>query len=653
MKKSWIYIDRKGNAGLPTRPPRFKDLGEHSIGIFIRELLQNSLDARFDDKRPVKIKIKVEDWDRTDIEDFFNLIGKDHLEKYSESYNYAITDVKPKMSAGQKIITGEKKKTFALTIEENNCIGLTGSVKGIDRRSNFNSLIRKVDDNEAKKELSNSGGTWGKGSSVFIYSSELWMWFCYTLLSIPNNVDDGKFQYRRFIGRSILSPYYSQELDKSYWGDGWFCKPDTDSFPYVNDDADSFAELFGLEKRITEPGTTFFIPFFNTFLDSPTLHTVIKEFHDQILMNWYIPIYNGDLIISISDKKGEIYKIDKTYLGKIEQLKFKLEILNWYNNDCPPDENFIRETYEVEVPALKKDYINKNNLFAAEKNKISIDLVIRKIRDDEESNNEWETCNKVALTRNRGMLITDHLPFELNSIRTESILFGGLLCKSEKNSEKKKHLDLFLAYSENPAHNKWCTKSQDYNSCFLDFFEGRRPSPESYINKIFDEIYKSFKKLFDQEQQPETSKDICSLFKKIAKLKLSGGITGGPRLFVLRTPADTSNPIIDENGRYNFRYLIKSNCNDRAIEVGFKTSLNSLEGEISADFNVLGIGDFKNIEILNDDKEVLGFSENPTITLGIMEERIIRIRTCKIHGIKIFKNFDPIIKSSAKKIDNE
>jgi hypothetical protein len=180
MEKSWVYIDRNGNAGLPARPPRFKDLGEHSIEIFVRELIQNSLDARFKEDIPVTIKIKVEEWDNKDIRSFFNLIGEDHLRKFIESYDYAITDVKPKMLNGQKLISGEREKSFSLTIEEKNCIGLTGSVKGIDRRSNFNSLIRKIDDNEAKKELSNSGGTWGKGSSIFAYSSELWMWFCYT-----------------------------------------------------------------------------------------------------------------------------------------------------------------------------------------------------------------------------------------------------------------------------------------------------------------------------------------------------------------------------------------------------------------------------------------------------------------------------------------
>lgn len=648
MKKGWVYIDRKGNAGLPTRPPRFKDLGEHSIEIFIRELIQNSLDACFDENKPVTVKIKVEDWDKNDIDNFFTIIGKEHLNKFAESYEKAITDVKPKMINGQNLISGIKKNSFGLVIEENNCIGLTGSVKGIDRKSNFSSLIRKVDDNEAKKELTSSGGTWGKGSSIFAYSSELWLWFCYTLLSQPNKEDDGTNQIKRFIGRGVLSPYYSIDTDTGYFGDCWFCEENSDAFPYVNQEADNYAELFGLNVRRSEPGCTFFIPFFNTFLDHPEINNVINEFREQVLKNWYIPIYNEDLIVIISNKKGESFKIDKSYLSKVEQLKFKLEILDWYKQDLPSNEKFIKESYDIDVPALKVDYINKNNRYASEKNKIKVDLVIRKIDEDESFNNEWETCNKVALTRNRGMLISDHKPFDLKSINTESILFGGLLSRSEISADKRRHLDLFLAYSENPAHNKWCDKKQDYNSCFLDYFEGKRP--EAFIGKIFDKIFDSFKRLFDQEHEPETTKDICSVFKKIAKLKIAGNTSSGPSLFSLKTPADTSNPTIDNEGRFNYKYLISSNSETNDIEVDFKSSLNSLEGEVSGDFDILGISDFKNISLLDENHQVISTGENPKIFLTPTESRVIRIRTCKIIGNKYFKNLEPIIKSTAKKI---
>jgi hypothetical protein len=651
MEKNWTYIERTGDAGLPKRPPRFKDLGEHSIEIFVRELIQNSLDAQFDNSKPVSINIKIEEWDRGDINDFFKLIGKDYLSSFEKSYEKAIADVKPKMTSGVNLIKGKKNKSFALTIEEHNCIGLTGSIRGLTEKSNFNSLMRKTDDNEVKKEsLSNSGGTWGKGSSVYIYSSDLWMWFCYTLLSKPNSEDFTPAEKTRFMGRAILSPYYAVDEGKGYWGDTWFCEKDTDVFPYANEKADAFAEIFGLNKRTDSPGCTFFIPFFNTFLTDPKLDDVANEFESQILKNWFIPIYNGNLEVSISDNNGLLHKIDKEYLKNIEQLKFKLQILDWHKQGCPPDERFIWEKYEIDVPPLKKEYIGSNNKFAEQRQKVKFDLLLRKIDEDEDFENEWDTINKVYLARNRGMLVDNYKPFDLTSIKTESILFTGLLSFSESDKLKKQHLDLFLAYAENPAHNKWCTSSKDYNSCFLDFFEGKNPYPENVVRKVFDEIFKSFKKLFDEERKPEISKDICSIFKKIARLKVIGEASGGVSFYSMRTPSNVTNPIVDEEGRYIFTYLIKSNQKEKSISISFKPLLQSLEGETDKEFDLLGIPDFKNL-ILKDEYEDSIISGD--LILGPQEEKLVEIKTCKIIGVPAFKNLETIIKSNAKINSNE
>jgi len=649
MERNWTYSYKPGSAGLPSRPPRFKDLGDHSIEIFVRELIQNSLDAQLDSSKPVSINIKVEEWNKSDINDFFTLIGKNYLAAFEKSYSEAITDVKPKMAPGIRLINGEQQKSFALTIEENNCIGLTGPVAG--KKSNFNSLIRKTDDNEEKKEsLSNSGGTWGKGSSIFVYSSDLWMWFCYTFLSKPNIEGSATAEKTRFVARAILSPYYDEITKRGYLGDTWLCKEDTDVYPYANEDADELAEIFGITKRTESPGCTFFIPFFNTFLVNPKLNNVIEEFHDQVLKNWFIPIYKENLVVSISNNDGVLYTIDKNYLKNIAQLKFKLEILDWQKQGCPPNDKFIWENYELDVPALKKEYIGLNNKFAEKKQKVKFDLLIRKIDEDEDFDKSWDTTNKVYLTRNKGMLVDNYSPFELDGIRTESILFGGLLSISETDMLKKRHMDLFLAYAENPAHNKWCESSKDYNSCFLDFFEGRNPLPETQIGKIFTEIYRSFKKLFDDEKKPETSKDICSIFKKIAKLKITGESAGGKSLYSMRTPSNITNPIIDEDGRYIFTYLIKSNVKEKSISVTFKPLLQSLEGETDKGFELLGISEFKNLILTDETEDSIIDGE---LILSPQQEKLIEIKTCKISGIPAFKNLETIIKSNAKLNTNE
>ena len=65
----------------------------------------------------------------------------------------------------------------------------------------------------------------------------------------------------------MIAPFYDKENNSSYWGDGWFCKPDTDAFPYTNENADAMAKTFGMDLR-NEPGCTFLIPFLHPAIES-------------------------------------------------------------------------------------------------------------------------------------------------------------------------------------------------------------------------------------------------------------------------------------------------------------------------------------------------------------------------------------------------
>lgn len=661
MKPYWDYIKVKSNKGLTRKPPRFKDLGAHNIKTFVRELIQNCLDAMFDVDLSVEIRITIKEWGKEEIKKFLVLLGDEHTALLKKSYEEALPEVQVQMKDGYDILCGNKEKTFCLVVEEKNCIGLTGSVIGANDKSHFNALVRQTDNNENKKELSNTGGTWGKGSSIFTYISKMWTWFCYTKLSEPYNDTEGNIIHStRFMGRCMIAPFYDRENNSSYWGDGWFCKPDTDAFPYTNENADEMAKIFGMDLR-NEPGCTFLIPFLhpaiesmdNFSFDEPTLENVFSEFKTQVLQNWFIPIYNEQLKVVIESEKQTI-QVDKDYLTKeVHELKFKIEILKWYEEGCPPSEKFKREIIEVDVPALQKSFVNEHNQFASERERIKLDLVIRVLSEDQDYENHWGTKNTVALARGKGMVVTHYdeaTKFLEHStdIRTESILFSGLLSKSETDLNKRKHLDLFLAYSENPAHNKWCSYPADYAICFLEFFEGRRPAPEKTIRDIYDSIYRAYKKLFEEEKAQPSNKDICSIFKKLARLKTSGDEGTGKRLYFMRTPDGVTNPeIID--GRYNYEYkFVHSENVSENVRVDFKSFIKSLEGETNKDFDNLGISDFENIELFDKSGNEIATGKNPSILLSHGESLTVRIRTCNIDSNARFKNLKTIIKSFGK-----
>ncbi|GEM_PF-1976820 len=660
MKKEWYYRTQKGDAGLNRKPPRLKDLGEHSVKIFVREVLQNNLDAA-EEGKAVTVEIKLHEWKKKEVDTFFQFVGTEHIELLKKSAVDPDPSVAPYLKETIEIINGKKTAFFTVIVEEKNCIGLLGPVRETKKeKSHFDALMRKVENNEAKKETTNTGGTWGKGSSIFTYTSLLWTWFSYTKLSKPWYDEEKKIEHKkRFIGRSMLAPFFDNTKNESILGDGWFCDTDKlitekiDAYPFVNAEADAYAKKLGLPIRDKEAGTTFYIPFFKPQLESGSnevsLPILQKEFVEQVLQNWYIPIYN-ELLTVVVTTDSESVKIDKSYLHKVDELKFKLQLLDWYEKDCPPeDKRFLKEQIEIEVPALRNDFIDSRTQFAKERQKAKADLIIRILDEDEDFIDNWETINKVALCRNKGMIITDEAVFQNQSLRTESILFSGLLAKYEIVPEKRKHLDLFLAYSENPAHNTWCRASNDYDRCFLDRFEGRRPKPEASINHLFNEIYRIFKKLVEEDTEQKENKDICNIFKKLAKLKSRGNDTGGKALFYMRTLEDE----IDSEGRYLFTRRIISASEENDIEVFFKSYIDSLEGDKDKDFELLGIQEFGNLDILNSKNEIICEGSNPKIKLKPNEELIVKIRTCRIDKNPFFKNVEPFIKTYAKPLINE
>jgi hypothetical protein len=656
MHKHWYYRTQKGDAGLNRKPPRLKDLGEHSVKIFVREVIQNNLDAAEEGKN-VTVEIKIQEWKRKEVEAFFEFVGKDHIELIKKSASDPDSSVAPYLKDCVEIINGKKTSSFLIVVEETSCIGLLGPVRESKKeKSHFDALMRKVENNEAKKETTNTGGTWGKGSSIFTYTSHLWTWFSYSKLSKPWVDAEKQVEHtKRFIGRCMLAPFFDIEKNESFLGDGWFCDVEKlesekiDAYPFINVKADEFAKKLGLSQRDT-PGTTFYIPFFKPQLEDGSenidLKTLKREFVEQVMQNWFIPIHNGILTVKIT-VGVETILIDKDYLKTIAELKFKLQLLEWYENGCPiDDKRFIREQIEIELPALKSDYLNNRTQFAAKRQKAKADLVIRILNEDEDFDDKWKTINKVALCRNKGMIIADEVVFENKTLRTESILFSGLMAKYELVEEKRKHFDLFLAYSENPAHNTWCRSANDYDRCFLDRYEGRRPKPEASINHLFGEIYRVFKKLLEEDTDQKENKDICTIFKKLARLKSSGNNPGGKKLFFMRTLSDE----IDSDGRYVFVKKIISASEEDRIELFFKSYIQSLEGEKDKDFESLGIKEFSTLEILNLDGGIICEGNNPKIELNPSEEIILRIRTCKIDKNPYFKNVEPFIKAYAKSI---
>lgn len=663
MESRWVFRHQIGDAGFDPRSSRIKDLGEHSIKTFVREFIQNSLDVRRDKTKPVHISFNVRSMDDGDLKALKLGLGEEFLDMFSMSYEEAQLDEKEKLKLGNDILFNSKRG-YSLIIKESNCVGLTGpeQITRKTDRSNYDALCRKVNTNI--KDDINSGGTWGKGSSIYTYSSLIRTWFAYSILSEPHS--DHK---RRFVGRSQLAPFvnYNKAPVTAYFGEGWFCRKEDDEsrsgLPLINDFADRFADLFSIPRReVDDYGTTFYIPAFNPNLDGESIESINKEILKQVLINWFIPLSEGKLTVGLEVEDAPVF-IDKIFLNSIPQLKYKLEIMDWYSKGKPDDDRFFIEPIKLSLPSLKSAFQNTGKVKSADRQKEAVlDLVIRKLEDHEEFDDSWNTVNKVALVRGEnGMFISHHFPganfLSEQKIRTESILFSGLM-STASDIDVKRHADLFLAYAENPDHTEWCTEENKVNSLsYLERFDefigkgGKRIKPSKIIKDLLNNsLFNSFKNFFQESREIEAGSEINQLFQKLAALKVSGMGKVKENIVSIRRNPRFVYPEIDTAGRFIYHYIIRIIKEDSAAEVSLKPALDSWEGEIS-DFSELGVPEYENIDILDDETgKVIDAGSNPQISLTVqMPEIKVGIRTCSITSNPAFHNLQPKIKILVEK----
>jgi len=658
MKGHWSFSQQKGDAGFNPQSLRSKDLGEHSIKTFVREFVQNTLDVRLDKNKPAEITFLIKNLSGSEIAALKNNLGDDFLKMFKNSFLESDPDEREKLEKGYKFLF-EDEPGFSLIVTEKNCVGLTGAEKVQSKtdKSNYDALCRKV--NKNTKEDSNSGGTWGKGSSIYTFSSLIRTWFAYSVLSKEWNG-----QQKRFIGRCQLAPFtdYNEPIT-SYHGQGWFCRKEQKEgdigLPLTNADADNYATLFGIPLRQdNDYGTTFFVPAFNPNLEKEDLNSVVNEFRDQTLLNWFIALYEGKLIVRIEGGSESIV-IDKSYLDKVEPLKYKLEILDWYYKGRPDNPNFFIKSIEIEIPPLKKLFQEDRKIsYASQSRKVTLDLVIRKLEEFETHDDTWNTANKVAMVRGEnGMLINHFNPnlkfLDDQKIKTESILFSGLM---ERNSDEntRRHSDLFFAFAENPDHNQWCYEEWKMNSeSYLDRFEelqrggrGRKIKPTRIIyDLLFSDLYRSFLDFFQKSKEAETGNKICQLFQKLASLKKPGSSQTAETLVSIRQNQRYDYPEVDKDGRFIYHYIMQLIKTDRIAEVSLEAALDTWEGEV-ADFTDLGVPEFERISIIDDDNGTLIDSgTTPKLTLDKNRtEMKVAIKTCPIVPKNTFQNLQPKIK---------
>lgn len=659
-----------GTAGNSDIPERYDDLPSHNIEVFQSENIQNILDAKSTNSEFVEIHYEIVKLDKHQKQNLESLLGEDFFKMLRKSFDKCeAQDIEDQVER-VKLALENPDKWYSLIVTEKNTTGLIGAETGKEKGSKYHALMRHT--NKSEKD-GVAGGTFGKGSSVYTYTSGLWLWFAYSVLETP--WEDSRV---RFIGRGMIAPFIDWEAGQSYVGPLWYARPETNKdkvngieqqgLPYLNARAHQEAAKFGMPKRNDDDfGTSYLIPIFwpeGINIKELNANTLARKLKQEIIKRWFVPIYNGHLkcFIKVREEETAEMKIVKEELMEIPELKYKLEIIDWYNSGAnTSDKRFKKGEIEVKVPILKKAQQKEaakryGKKIGHKQSKVKMDFVVRVLSDEEKlfsgfaDPDEVGTVNRVALIRNKGMVV-NHFPYDskksalkdiIGENNFEAILFGGKTCLTNRSTEEIDHLEMFLSYAENPAHNEWIHNSPDVHRCHLKRFEDTpTPYPVSRVNAIFTRIYSLISEFFPKDDKPPTKKEICSFWRNLYKLPSSGDRQGGETLFSYETLEEG----FDKEGRYSWRFNFIALKAEKRVKLNFHHYLNSHEGPIKKDeeFAELGISEFRELHIIEDGMTVkeVSLEYDHTRDMGIPKEIIIK--TCKITGNHLFKNMSPIL----------
>jgi len=359
--------------------------GEPGLKTFVREVLQNSNDARLDNDQPARVSFKLESLQDDEAIEYLRALD---IETWSEHANLATDTESGKHIAEAIERIQDDEEIRVLTIKDENTEGLLGEENADE--SNFTALVRDV--LFSSKSGDAAGGSYGLGKAVLWLYSGLSLVMFNSTLSEPNPKDRSP----RLIGRTRLPTHKAEDGDTVYQGHGWYGNLNGDEEgarpeSVWGDEAESIADDLYL-SRPDVPGTSiqvvdFRVPTAEERLDNEELADQITE----MAIEWFWPaIYRGDLEVAV-EVDGETKQAS---IDEYPQYEPFTTCLNDRDNsvsqlDEPGD--VAQETISLNVPEKS----NGDNGADGQ-----LDLLVRYA-----DSGEYQHRNEVAFVRGAGMVV--------------------------------------------------------------------------------------------------------------------------------------------------------------------------------------------------------------------------------------------------------
>ncbi len=443
---------------------------EQGLKTFVREVLQNSNDARLNNEEPAKVTFRLETLEGEDLQPY--------LEAFDASEWSEHAKLAGETEGGEHIKNSierikEEGKIRILTIEDENTEGLVGSETA--DQSNFTALVRDV--LFSSKSGDTSGGSYGLGKAVLWLFSGLSTVMFNSVLSEPNPKD----QSPRLIGRTRLPTHKSKDGDTVYQGHGWFGALESDedgSRPESlwGDNAQSVAEHLHLD-RSAEPGTSIQVVDFR-------VPTAEERYDDEELasritnhaIEWFWPAIQRDsLEVTVETEEGTREATLEEH-PEYEPFVSCLRDRDRTTEKLEEPGNIVDRSISLDVPASDQTGETVGEL----------DLLVRR-----NQSTETHRMNHVALVRGAGMVVEyyDRNKVVIGNEDFHGVLLGGRARPwgtQESPSQDDEIIEQFLTAAEPPRHDKWERTEALANT----YEKGFRTAVESIKGDITDELRK-------------------------------------------------------------------------------------------------------------------------------------------------------------------
>ncbi len=300
--------------------------------LFVRESIQNSLDAGNEQGSFVNVRFIVDNFNNHDFSDNLEKIGPILKEKY-------------------------KKEESFLAIRDSGTIGLTGPLSHDDMNGqNFGNLLKLVYDLAKPQEKQGAGGSWGYGKTIF-YRMGIGLVIYYSRIKLPS----GKYQERLAVAMvedeglddAIIPPYKGDTRSGVAW---WGERTTTNSTEPITDseEIEKILSIFNLETYYgKETGTTVIIPYINEkkilqhneieAKNGKTTSTIYDSLIDYLkisVQRWYAPRLNNHQY-SYNKKKYLRVKFNNDDLDSHDQDPYFRVLLDMYNYAITDNEKAI------------------------------------------------------------------------------------------------------------------------------------------------------------------------------------------------------------------------------------------------------------------------------------------------------------------------